>query len=415
MKNKYGRSAAPADYTDYVVLESARSAQSVDRKAWILRCALVLLSIMFLFNRYTFAQEHAGHQHAGQEAPQPKAQQPVKEQQTVPTVVLSPDKVQLIGVRTAVAGYHVLDRQIRTVGRVEPDETRLAYVNTKIAGWVKKLYVSFTGEPVVKGQPLLSLYSPDLVTAQEEYLLALRSAQSAGHHAAEGFEEIDASRRELLDSARRRLLLWDITRQQIDELEKTGKPQTDMIIEAPLSGIVLDKMVLDGAYITPGMNLYKIADLSSVWILAEVYEYEVPLVKLGQEARVTLPYYAGEAMFAKVSYIYPVLDPVSRTVKVRLVMNNPGLMLKPEMYANVEITASSGSRLVIPREAVLFSGLRQIVYVEKKPGVYELREVTLGLRGEDYVEVLKGIKKGERVVTSGNFLIDSESQLRMGQ
>ncbi len=373
---------------------------------------LVLCAVFVLFSGVSAsAQEHAGHQHAGQGAAQQKPA-PSKAQ-PAPTVVLSPDKVQLIGVRTSAAVSRVLDRQIRTVGRVEPDETRLAYVNTKIAGWVKKLFVSFTGETVVKGQPLLSLYSPDLVTAQEEYLLALRSLKS-GQTSTTGYAEIEASRRELLESARRRLLLWDITPEQIEELEKTGRPQTDMVIQAPLSGIVLEKMVLEGAYITPGMNLYKIADLSSVWILAEVYEYEVPLVKMGQEARVTLPYYAGETMTAKVNYIYPVLDPSSRTVKVRLVMKNPGLALKPEMYANVEIMASSGARLVIPREAVLFSGERQIVYVEKKPGVYEQRQVTLGLRGEDYVEVLKGVRKGERVVTSGNFLIDSESQLRTG-
>ncbi len=360
------------------------------------------------------AQEQAGHSAEHMVESRPSSSTPSqKAQETMPTVVLSPDKVQLIGVRTAAADYHVLDQQIRTVGRIEPDETKLAFVNTKIAGWVKKLYVNYTGGVVEKGQPLLSIYSPDLVTAQEEYLLALRAVKSV-QKSDNAFDEVDASRKELLDSTKRRLLLWDITQQQIDELEISGKPRTDMIVEAPLSGIVLVKMVLEGTYITPGMNLYKIADLSDVWVMAEVYEYEVPLVKTGQKARVTLPYYSGEALAAKVDFIYPVLDPASRTVKVRLAMHNPGLELKPEMYANVEIIASPGSRLVIPREAVLFSGMRQIVYVEKKPGVYEMRQVTLGLRGEDYVEVLKGIRKGERVVTSGNFLIDSESQLRSG-
>jgi Cu(I)/Ag(I) efflux system membrane fusion protein len=185
-----------------------------------------------------------------------------------------------------------------------------------------------------------------------------------------------------------------------------------MIIESPQTGIVLEKMVLEGAYISPGMNLYRIADLSRLWILADVYEYEVPLVKTGQEARVTLPYSSGDPLRATVSYIYPVLDPNTRTVKVRVAVTNPGLAIKPEMFANVEILIGSGARLTIPREAVLESGLRQIVYVEKKPGTYEMREVTLGQRGEDDVEVLKGLRKGERVVTSGNFLIDSESQLR---
>jgi Cu(I)/Ag(I) efflux system membrane fusion protein len=363
------------------------------------------------------AQEHAGHQQDAPAQAEKKADQTVNapaKEQAAPTVVLSPDKVQLIGVRTALAEFRSVDRQVRTVGRIEPDETKLAFVNTKIGGWVKKLYVNYTGDRVEKSQPLLSIYSPDLVTAQEEYLLALRAARPTHSHTDQSLEEVEASGRDLLESAKRRLLLWDITPEQIVELEKTGKPQTDMVIQAPLSGIVIDKMVLEGSYITPGMNLYKIADLSVVWVMADVYEYEVPIVRVGQEARITLPYYSGEALAAKVDFIYPVLDPVSRTVKVRLTMHNPGLALKPDMFGNVEIMASSSPKLVVPTSAVLFSGLRQIVYVEKKPGVYEMRQVTLGLRGEDYVEVTKGIKKGERVVTSGNFLIDSESQLRSG-
>jgi len=363
------------------------------------------LFLLLMSANAVVAQEHAGHGTAAVPAP-------VKEKDVAPPVItLSPDKIQLIGVRTAVAEYRALGKQIRTVGKVVPDETRLAYVNTKIAGWVKKLFVDYTGKEVVKGQPLLSIYSPDLVTAQEEYLIALRAAKSGP---AGSVGEIGSSQRQLIESAKRRLQLWDISDQQIADLEKLGKPQTEMTIEAPQSGIVLEKMVFDGAYITPGMNLYKIVDLSSIWIMADIYEYEMSLVKTGQTARVTLPYQSG-AYHATVNYVYPTLDPMSRTVKVRLAMKNPGLLLKPEMFANVEITTSSGARLVIPREAVLDSGQRQIVYVEKKPGVYEMRQVTLGQRGEDAVEVLKGIKKGERVVTSGNFLIDSESQLRFGQ
>ncbi len=371
--------------------------------------AYFVACVLFLAGPTASAQEHAGH---GTPAPPAKAKAQVKEQETAPSITLSPDKVQLIGVRTAAAAYHVVDRHVRTVGKVEPDETRLAFVNTKISGWVKKLYIDYTGQQVVKGQPLLSIYSPDLVTAQEEYLLALRSKPTAS--AKEGFEDVTASQQSLLESAKRRLLLWDITEEQIAELEKSGKPKTDITLQAPLNGIVLEKMVLEGTYITPGMNLYKIADLSKVWIIADVYEYEVPLVREGQEARVSFAYEPGESFTAAVIYIYPVLDPATRTVKVRLAAKNPHLKLKPEMFANVEITASSGERLAIPTEAVLDSGPRKIVYVEKKPGVYELRDVALGIRGEKYVEVLKGIRKGERVVTSGNFLIDSESQLRAG-
>jgi Cu(I)/Ag(I) efflux system membrane fusion protein len=377
-------------------------------------CFMYFAIVALLSAPAAFAQDHSGH---GQGAPKqaPKAQEPVapkpNNQEAMPTVVLSPDKVQLIGVRTALAEYHAVDRHIRTIGKVEPDETKLAFVNTKIGGWVKKLYVNFTGDRVEKGQPLLSIYSPDLVTAQEEYLLALRSLRSS-QTSTGGFAEIDASRKELLESSRRRLLLWDITAEQIEELEKSGKPKTEITMQSPLSGIVLEKMVLDGAYITPGMNLYRIADLSHVWIVADIYEYEAPLVKTGQEARVTFAYEPGESFTASVIYIYPVLDPMTRTIKVRLAASNAGLKLKPDMFANVEIMDSSGARLSIPTEAVIDSGPRKIVYVEKKPGTYEMRQVTLGVRGSAFVEVLKGIRKGERVVTSGNFLIDSESQLR---
>ncbi len=396
------------DHTDARCRISGQPLKSAANKKTAYRIGIAAVLLFILFQPDVFAQGHAGHT-----APATTVAPEQGKRQAPPTITLSPDKVQLIGVRTAPAEYRTLDRRIRTVGKVVPDETRLTYINTKIAGWVKKLYVDYTGKQVVKGQPLLSIYSPDLVAAQEEYLIALRSARQAGHEAV-NMPEVDASRKELLDSAKRRLQLWDITDKQIAELEQTGKPLTEMVIEAPIDGIVLEKMVLDGAYITPGMNLYKIADLSSIWVMADIYEYEVPLVKVGQTAQVTLPYYSGATLHATVNYIYPSVDPLSRTVKIRLVLKNPGLMLKPDMFANVEINVVSGARLAIPRESVLDSGTRQIVYVEKTPGVYEMRPVTLGVRGDEYVEVLKGVKKGERVVTSGNFLIDSESQLRSG-
>ncbi len=388
---------------------------SIDFQFSIFNLRFVLASLIFIFVSAVsgVAQEHIGHgTKLDVESQQSSTTPPQKVQEPMPTVVLSPDKVQLIGVRTAVAAYHVVDRQIRTVGKVEPDETRLAFVNTKVAGWVKKLYIDYTGQNVVKGQPLLSIYSPDLVTAQDEYLLALRAKAAAP--AKEGLEDVKASQQSLIESAKRRLVLWDITEEQIMELEKSGKPQTDITLHAPLDGIVLEKMVLEGTYVQPGMNLYRIADLSHVWIIADIYEYEAPLVKVGQEARVNFAYEPGESFTATVNYVYPVLDPTTRTIKVRLAAKNLHLKLKPEMFANVEITAISGKRLAIPTEAVLDSGLRKIVYVEKKPGVYEMRDVKLGVSGERYVEVLSGIRKGEKVVTSGNFLIDSESQLRAG-
>lgn len=391
-----------------------RTLQNLHFAFFILQFAFVLGFVLLLSSTPALAQDHSAHGTKTQSAATAtQAQTPPAsvQEKEAPTITISEEKRQLIGVRTAEAGFRTLDKRIRTVGKVEVDETRLAFVNTKIAGWVKKLFVNFTGDQVVKGQPLLSIYSPDLVTAQEEYLLALRARTMVSG----GIPEVQASQQSLVESAKRRLLLWDITEEQIAGLEKTGKTKTEMTINAPLNGIVLEKMVFDGAYIIPGMNLYRIADLSTVWIIADVYEYEVPLVKIGQQVRVTQPYSSGEVLHATVSFINPVLDPMTRTVKVRIAVRNPGLVLKPDMFVNVEIMSSSLARLVIPRSAVLDSGTRQIVYVEKEPGVFELRNVTLGVRGENEVEVLQGIKKGERVVTSGNFLIDSESQLQTGQ
>jgi Cu(I)/Ag(I) efflux system membrane fusion protein len=360
-------------------------------------------------------QHPAGHEPATATTPEKKAPKGKKAAKKAAeheptTITISQDKLQLIGVRTAIASLRPLGREIRTVGKVDVDETRLAYVNTKITGWVRKLFIDYTGQPVEKGQPLLAIYSPDLVSAQEEYLLALRSRKEAPGE----FRELAESQDSMLESSRRRLLLWDITPGQIEELEQTGKPQTEMTILAPISGIVLEKMVLDGAYIMPGMNLYKIADLSTVWIIADIYEYELPFVRVGEKARVDLSYTAGRSLTATVSYISPTLDPMTRTAKVRLAVPNPGLMLKPEMFVTVELMAGAGSRLAVPAEAILDSGLRQILYVEKKPGVYEMRAVTVGARGGGYVEIIRGVRSGERVVTSGNFLIDSETQLRAG-
>lgn len=412
------------------VLKEVSGMPKVERRGWaaafyITIFAMVLVLILWMSGTIAYAQDHAAHdphpsvlhKKAGEtvtQAPrdhETAAKSEARQEEAAITITLSDEKRQLIGVRTAAASYRSLERQVRTVGKVDVDETRLAFVNTKISGWVKRLYVDYTGREVKKGEPLLSVYSPELVSAQEEYLLALKASRSV---VPSRFGEIAESQDSLLESARRRLLLWDIAPEQIAELEKSGTPRTEMTIYSPIDGIVMEKMVLEGGYIMPGMNLYKIADLTSLWVIADIYEYEAPLVKTGQKAHVSFAYFPGEAFDAIVSYIYPTLDPMTRTIKVRLEVKNPELKLKPEMFADVIIMTSPGSRLTIPKEAVLDSGLRRIVYVEKKPGVYEMREVELGLRGDMYVEVLSGVRKGERVVTSGNFLIDSESQLRAG-
>jgi Cu(I)/Ag(I) efflux system membrane fusion protein len=318
------------------------------------------------------------------------------------TVRLSPDRQQFLGVVLTAVERRPLTREIRTVGRVEYDERRLAFVNTKFGGWIERLDVDFTGVFVRKGQTLMAIYSPELVSAQEEYLLALKAVRSMPAR---------SSPRELLDAARRRLLLWDIRQEHIDELERTGRARRTLDIHSPISGYVIEKMALQGLRVEPGMNLYKIADISRVWIDAAVYEYEVPLIKLGQEATVDLSYAPGEILRGTVSYIYPYLDEKTRTVRVRVEFPNPHGNLKPGMYADVVLKAERGEALAVPQTAVLDTGSRKLVFVSRGDGRFDPREIRTGYVAGGYYQVLEGLKPGEKVVTSANFLIDSESQL----
>jgi Cu(I)/Ag(I) efflux system membrane fusion protein len=318
------------------------------------------------------------------------------------SIRLSPDRQQFIGVVLARVEPRRLSREVRTVGKVEYDERRLAFVNTKFAGWIERLDVDFTGVFVRKGQTLMAIYSPELVSAQEEYLLALKAARSMSQ---------GQSSRELLEASRRRLLLWDILPEHIDELERTGKARRTLDIHSPISGYVVEKMALQGLRVEPGMNLYKVADISRVWIDAAIYEYEVPLIKLGQDAIVTLPYEPGQELHGKVSYVYPYLDETTRTVTVRIEFPNPEGKLKPGMYADVTFRSDQGEALAVPKSAVLDTGSRKLVFVSRGEGRFDPREIKTGYLAGDYYQVLEGLKAGEQVVTSANFLLDSESQL----
>ena len=310
-------------------------------------------------------------------------------------VFLSPDRQQLIGLSSSLVEKHRLTRSIRTVARVTYAEPHLAWVNTKFAGWIEKLHVNATGQAVRKGEPLLDIYSPELVSAQEEYLLAARANNSP-----------------LLEAARRRLQLWDINDPQIAQLEKSGKPRKTLTIFAPLDGYVIEKTALEGKAVMSGENLFRIAGLSTVWLMADIYENELPLVKLGQPAEVTLTYLPGEKFTAKVSYIYPYLEGQTRTAKVRLEAHNPQLKLKPEMWANVVLEVESTETLAVPASAVIDTGTRNVAFVDKGDGHLEPRELKIGLRTDDQFEVLAGVTAGEKVVTRALFLVDSESQLR---
>ena len=324
-------------------------------------------------------------------------------------VQISPERQQLIGVRFGTAEMKPLLKVIRTSGRVDYDERRLMTIAPKVGGWVEELYVDFTGAHVKRGDPLLTLYSPELVSTQEEYLVALRAREDL---VKSPFPEVAASGRSLAESARRRLKLWDISDEQILELEQSGRVRKTLTLYSPYEGFVLERMVYRGMNFAPGTALFKLADLSVVWVYADIYENEISLIRLGQSAAVKLPFLPGGMLTGKAIYIYPALDPKARTAKVRFEFPNPGGALKPEMFANVEIRVDLGRRLVVPEGAVIDSGLRQVAIVDKGQGYFEPREVKLGVRADDEVEVIQGLKAGERVVTSANFLIDSESRLR---
>src|SRR2546425_8367792 len=324
------------------------------------------------------------------------------------TIVIPAVTRQLIGVRTAPVSYAPLAQEIRAVGTVEYDERKLTKVNLRVSGWIEQVFINAIGQSVRAGQPLLTLYSPDLLATQDEYLLALKAqAQLSDSPLPEARQDAAA----LVASARERLRLWNLTDEQIEAVERRGKAERVLTVYAPSSGIVLKRQALPGNYVEPGTTLYELADLSTVWIHGDIYGSEITAVRLNQSAEVTFEAYPGETFRGKVAYIYPYLNEATRTVRVRMEFANPHLKLKPGMYGNVMLHVDAGRRLVVPKEAVLDSGLRQLVFLDMGQGVYQPYPVKLGRRSQDYVEVLEGIKEGDRIVTSANFLLDAESKL----
>lgn len=333
-----------------------------------------------------------------------------KMQEVAPgTVQISSERQQLIGVKIGTVEMKPLEKVIRTVGRVDYDEKRIVTVSTKVGGWIEELYVDFTGRFVRQGEPLLTLYSPELVSTQEEYLIALQARKSLSKSP---FPEVASSGESLAEAAKRRLRLWDISDDQIRALEETGQAKKTLTLYSPYSGFVLEKMAFKGMNVMPGMALYKLADLSVVWLIADVYENELPFVRLGQQATIQLAYLRGEMVTGTAIYIYPALDPQTRTAKVRYEIPNPQGRLKPEMFADVEMKVRLGQRLAVPEGAIIDTGLRQIAIVDRGSGYFEPREVKVGAKVDEYYEVIKGLNAGEKVVTSAGFLIDSESKLK---
>jgi len=328
-------------------------------------------------------------------------------------VLIDPVTVQNMGVQSVLVENRRLSKTIRTIGIITYDERLKASVTTKISGWAEKLYVDFTGQPVKKGDPLIEIYSPELVSTQEEYLQALEYAKL--YKSSEHTEAIDQSQ-QLVNSTRNRLKLWDISDEQIEELKANKEVKKTMTLYSPISGIVTHKGLKEGDRVMPNMHIYQISDISKVWVQADVYEYELPWIKVGQKAVMTLSYLPGKQFEGNISFIYPFLDQKTRTVKVRFDFDNSDNFLKPDMYANVLIHPQMGnSSLVVPVSAVILSGERSVVIIDLGDGKFEPRDVEIGMQAGDFYSISRGLHGGEKVVISAQFLIDSESRLREAQ
>jgi Cu(I)/Ag(I) efflux system membrane fusion protein len=326
------------------------------------------------------------------------------------TVKIRLDKVQILGVRSESAEPRELRRTVNAVGTIQANERLLYKVAPRFEGWIEKLHVNTTGQPVARGQPLMEVYSPDLVAAQEEYLIALRGAQDLK----DSGPDAQAVMQRLAEGVLRRLRNWEISDQELQVLQQGGKPSRLLTYRSGANGVVLQKPSIQGMRFMPGEVLFEIADLSSVWMLADVAEQDVGLVHLGQEAKLRIVAYPDKAFSGKVVFLYPTIDTETRTAKVRIELANPGGLLKPAMFANVELVSghARGKVLAVPESAVLDSGARQVVLVRRGEGLFEPRTVKLGMRADGYIEVMKGLQAGEQVVVRANFLIDAESNLK---
>jgi Cu(I)/Ag(I) efflux system membrane fusion protein len=322
---------------------------------------------------------------------------------------ISTEKVQKLGVRTEAARLRLLGKAVRAAGRIEPDERRMYAISPKFEGYVDRLFVNATGQPVSKGQALFEVYSPELVSAQREYLIALQGVQAmqgAGTDAQSGMNQ-------LAEASLARLRNWDLSPEQVNALVKSGQATRTITFRSPVSGIVTEKKALQGMRFMPGDALYQVTDLSSVWVVADVFEQDIAEVKLGALAKVTINAYPQQDFEGRISYVYPTLKAETRTVAVRAELPNPGQLLKPGMFAQIDLPVGAKAPvLAVPDSAVIATGTRNIVLVQLKEGRFEPREVELGARGENFVEVVKGIREGEQVVVSANFLIDAESNLK---
>ena len=325
------------------------------------------------------------------------------------TFFVDPRRQQLINVQTTPVEVRSLEKVIRAVATLELDETRIAQVHPKIEGWIDQVFVDFTLQQVKKGDPLFSIYSPKLVSTQEEYLLALRTAENLTNSP---FEHVSNGARSLLEATRRKLELLDVTHEQITQLEKTGKVQKTMVVYSPSAGHVMDKDAFPNMYVTPATRVYTIADHTAIWAYAEIYENEISHVREGQRVVMSTVAYPGEDFKGEITYVYPHLNEKTRTMRVRVEFHNPDLKLKPGMYSTIELQVPLGVMLTVPESALLRTGTRDLVFVDLGSGQMQLRQVKVGTKAGGYYEILQGLQAGERVVSAANFLIDAESKVQ---
>lgn len=325
-------------------------------------------------------------------------------------VRIEPERIQKLGVRTEIVTRQTLTHHIRAAGTIQVDEGKQHIVAAKFEGWVDRLRVNTTGQPVRKGEPLMDVYSPDLVSAQREFVIAWQGQKSLHNADSTSLSSV----RQLSEAALQRLRYWDISERDIEQLKTTGETRRTLELNSPASGIVLDKPAVAGMRFAAGDPLFKIADLSSVWLIAEVFEQDIRMLRVGQRVDVAVDAYPGDSFKGQISFIYPTLNPETRTAKVRIEMNNARGLLKPSMFANVDLKGWGGASpvIVVPNSAILDSGKRQVVLLQRGEGLFEPREIKLGMRADQYTEIRSGLSGGETVVVSANFLIDAESNLK---
>ncbi len=357
-------------------------------------------------------QAYAQHEGHGGGTP-PKEQAAGQHEDESSTVEIPADKQQMIGVKTASASMQSVRKTIRTVGRIEADEKKLATINLKFEAWIEKLHVDYTGKYVRKGEPLAEVYSPELFATQQEFINLLKwKNRRSDTKSTEMDAMLSRDAEAIVEAAKQRLRLWDISDEQINSIAETGKPIRTLTIYSPANGYVIQKTAIQGLRVMPGEKLFDIADLSTVWIISDIYEYELSLIRAGDTAKITMNSFPGKEFIARIDYIYPVLAGETRTAKVRFSMPNPGGQLKPQMFTNVELKIGMGRKLVVPEDAIIDTGTRQIVYVDKGDGNFEPREVTVGTRSDGMAEIVKGLKPKEKVAAAATFLIDSEARLK---